>query len=222
MFVVATVDLVEGDALLAVNGVRPSADRGDLVGIHLYQLSAEHLPTDYQVKVLPGSSHVHIHAFKYESAGFLAHPGWGPPGGGLFSCASSSNISIFGGSGNYGIMNATMSADIVSIRGCEGIRISSLTRTVQRGEAPAPEAKWISAVSTGNSGGAPLQIDDSEPYILLFSGIEPDKKCEVLANSLCSSARRASMRTCLVCCGTHQSQLKAVGCTDAYLHNYCK
>ena len=59
--------LVAGDALLSVSGAKTGS------GVHLYQLSAEHLPTDYQIQV-SDSNDVHLHAFKFESAGFLAHP----------------------------------------------------------------------------------------------------------------------------------------------------
>merc|ERR1712228_110563 len=76
-----------GDALLSVSG-----NPGVGEGLHLYQLSAEHLPTDYQVQILESAS-VQLHALKFESAGFLAHPGWGPPGGGLFRCRDSTAVS---------------------------------------------------------------------------------------------------------------------------------
>ena len=72
-------------------------------------------------------------------------------------------------------MNATMATDI-SVRGCDDIEIRSLARKPQEGELAAPEAKWIHAVAAGGGGGGapPLQIDDSEPNVLLFSGIGPN------------------------------------------------
>ena len=154
--------------MLAVSGDSRARD-----GLHFYQMSIEHLPTDYQLKIQPGSSHVHLHSLKFESAGFAAHPSWGPPGGGLLSCVSSHNISVFGGSGNYGIMNATLSPDIISIENCDDIDLASLARKVSPGETPAPKAKWISAVSAGEPGHSlELEIDDSNVYMLLFAGLQ--------------------------------------------------
>ena len=72
------------------------------------------------------SSGVHLHAFKFESAGFRAHPTWGPDGGGLFACHSSSSVSIFGGSGNFGIMNTSLSRDIVFGWGCGDLRLDAV------------------------------------------------------------------------------------------------
>ena len=157
--------LVAGDALLSVNGAT-AVDSG---GLHLYQLSAEHLPTDYQIQVWDSSSGVHLHSFKFESAGFLAHPNWGPPGGGLFSCHASTGVSIFGGSGNYGIMNATMASDIIFAEDCPDMQLSSLVRKPQDGETPALRgALWIRAVNRG--GGARIEIEDNTPAVLAFSG----------------------------------------------------
>ena len=147
-----------------------SAASGADSGLHFYQMSIEHVPTDYQLKIQSGSSHVHLHSFKFESAGFLAHPSWGPPGGGLLSCVSSHNISVFGGSGNYGIMNATLSPDIISIEDCDDIDLASLARKVSPGETPAPKAKWIRAVTAGGEGA--VEIDDSDVYMLLFAGLQ--------------------------------------------------
>ena len=98
--------LVPGDALMVVansSSIRHgSRGKGE---IHIYQLSAEHLSTDYQVQVWR-SENVHLHAFKYESAGGTFRRGLG---GGLLSCHDSKHVSIFGGSGNFGIMNVTLS-----------------------------------------------------------------------------------------------------------------
>ena len=152
--------LLVGDALLSAAGAMADG------GVHLYQLSAEHLPTDYQIQV-QAASRVHFHAFKFESAGFLAHPSWGPPGGGLFSCQSSSNISIFGGSGNYGIMNASLSSNIFFAENCS-MQLSGLTRKPSPGETPASKgALWIESVAS--SGGAAVKIDDSAFSVLAFS-----------------------------------------------------
>jgi hypothetical protein len=73
----------------------------------------------------------------FESAGFLGHLTWGPPGGGLFSCHASTRVDIFGGSGNYGIMNATMASDIIFAEECPDMQFSSLVRKPQEGETPA-------------------------------------------------------------------------------------
>ena len=150
--------------MLAVSGASGAAG-----GLHFYQISIEHLVTDYQLKIQAGSSNVRLHSFKFESAGFLAHPSWGPPGGGLLSCVSSRNVSVFGGSGNYGIMNATLSPDIISIDDCDDIDLASLARKVSQGETPAPKAKWIRAVTAGGEGA--VEIDDSNVYMLLFADL---------------------------------------------------
>lgn len=190
--------LEDGDALLSAEGVRA----GPSSGLHLYplrrtglsraplilqsfhteahscwcryQLSAEHLPTDFQVQI-SNSSEVHLHSFKFESAGFLAHPTWGPPGGGLFSCRASSGVSIFGGSGNYGIMNATMAREIILADGCPDLRLSALVRKPQDGETPASNgALWIRSVSEVPRLGAAskdvaIEIGDEVPAVLAFS-----------------------------------------------------
>lgn len=156
-----------GDALLAVN---TSVD-GD--GIHIYQLSAEHLVTNYQVQ-LWRSSNVHFHAFKFEpafkfeSAGFPNHPNWGPYGGGLLGCRSSSNVSVFGGSGNFGIMNATLAVNIVFAFDCNNLRLDAMVRKPIVGETPPRRANWI---TTMLNGGRPIVIDDHIPAILSFSAV---------------------------------------------------
>eukprot|EP00756_Hemistasia_phaeocysticola_P049003 Hpha_TRINITY_DN23428_c0_g1::TRINITY_DN23428_c0_g1_i1::g.114018::m.114018 len=148
-----------GDALLAVNDSHGS-------GLHLYQLSAEHLPSDYQVQVWR-SSNVHLHAFKFESSGFVAHPSWGPFGGGLLACHSSPNTSIFGGSGNYGIMNATIAPNIVFAWGCPDLRLDGMVRKKQDEEAPPSVANWVHA--TAVSGADPIVIPDGVEDLLTFS-----------------------------------------------------
>ena len=152
--------LVAGDALLSASGAMAAS------GIHLYQLSAEHLPTDYQIQ-LQSTSGVYLHAFKFESAGFLAHPSWGPPGGGLFSCHASSNVSIFGGSGNCGIMNATLASNIIFAADCP-MQMSAMVRKPPDGEVPAAAgALWIRW--TRSDSGETIEIDDSNPSVLAFS-----------------------------------------------------
>ena len=111
-----------------------------------------------------------MHAFKFESAGFLAHPSWGPPGGGLFRCQASRNVSIFGGSGNYGIMNATMAENIIFSSGCPNLALTSLVRKPQDGETPASAgANWIEAVGPDATS---VTISDAVPTVLLFAGGE--------------------------------------------------
>eukprot|EP00927_Polykrikos_kofoidii_P012540 TRINITY_DN15405_c0_g1_i1.p1 TRINITY_DN15405_c0_g1~~TRINITY_DN15405_c0_g1_i1.p1 ORF type:complete len:810 (+),score=88.38 TRINITY_DN15405_c0_g1_i1:73-2430(+) len=152
--------LVPGDALLSVNDVIVGS------GVHLYQLSVEHLATDYQVQVR-ASFGIHMHAMKYESAGFLAHPSWGPPGGGLFSCHASTNVSIFGGSGNFGIMNASMASSILLAQDCPDMQLSSMVRKPQPGEAPGA---WIRSAA-GYDEDVTIEIDDSVPALLAFSAL---------------------------------------------------
>ena len=103
--------------MLAVSGASKRSNRcPPLLSDVFYGI--RHLPTDYQLKVQAGSSHVHLvwlHSFKFGSAGFLAHPTWGPPGGGLLSMSMScpvfrraTSACLAALSGNYGIMNVTL------------------------------------------------------------------------------------------------------------------
>ena len=138
--------------------------------IHLYQLSAKHLATDHQVQVWR-SGNVHLHASKHESesAGSAAHPSWGAPGGGLFGCHSSHNVTVFGGSGNFEIMNATLAATIVFGWGCDDLRLDAMVRKPSPGETPAPAgASWIRATSAAPGAEATV-ISDSTPALLAFS-----------------------------------------------------
>eukprot|EP01079_Euglenida_sp_SAG-EU17-18_P003209 gene3209-3731_t len=115
------------DALVLANGTA-----GAGVGVHLYQLSAEHLPAAYQVQAWR-SDNFHLHAFKYESAGL--DPAWHElPGAGLLACHTTANVSVFGGSGNYGIQNATLARDIVFAWGCPGLRLDAMVRKPTTGE----------------------------------------------------------------------------------------
>ena len=160
-----------GDALLAVNASRGGDGGGGSGGgggeIHLYQLSAEHLVADYQVQVWR-SEHVHLHAFKFESAGFLAHPSWGPPGGGLLGCHGSRNVTVFGGSGNFGIMNASLARDIVSVWDCDAFRLDAMVRKPSPGETPPAGANWVRATS-GYPNATATVISDGTPALLTFS-----------------------------------------------------
>ena len=164
--------LVPGDALINVSS-SGGGGRGRIAGtggpggsdIHLYQLSAEHLPTDYQVQVWR-SAGVHLHAFKFESAGFRAHPSWGPDGGGLFACHGSSGVSIFGGSGNFGVMNASLANNIIFSWGCDGMQLDAVVRKPLTGETPPSVANWVRSTTIS---GMKLQIDDSNPSLLTYS-----------------------------------------------------
>jgi hypothetical protein len=159
-----------GDSLVTVNATYAAKAAGAGVGggIHLYQLSAEHLPTDYQVQVWRSSAGTHLHAFKFESAGTLAHPTWEPNGGGLLACHASSNVTVFGGSGNYGVMNTTLASNIIFAWGCDDMRVNALVRKPQDGEVPPARANWVHAVGGGNSSKT-LVIDDHAPDLLAFS-----------------------------------------------------
>ena len=152
--------LVPGDALLALNNTQPATP-----GVHLYQLSAEHLATNYQVQVWR-SANVHFHAFKFESSGFLAHPTWGKPGGGLLSCHSSQDVSAFGGSGNFGIMNGTLARDIIFAWGCTAFRVDALVRKPQDGELPDKNgANWLRYVWSSTE----ISVGDKKPALLMFA-----------------------------------------------------
>jgi hypothetical protein len=64
--------------------------------------------------MIRNAADIHFHALKYESAGGSPTPGKDvPASGGLVRVIHSRNVSIFGGSGNYGIMNASRAQSIL-------------------------------------------------------------------------------------------------------------
>ena len=85
----------------------------------------------------------------------------------MFACHSSSSVSIFGGSGNFGIMNASLARNIIFSWGCDDLQLAGIVRKPQDGETPPSGANWIHAV--GSAGGSALQIDDRVADLLAFS-----------------------------------------------------
>jgi hypothetical protein len=46
-------------------------------------------------------------------------------------------------------------------------------------------------------------------------------QCTSQLERVCGRARKASKGNCLVCCGSHQSQLQQAGCAQAQLDSFC-
>jgi len=94
-----------GYSLLAVNGT--AVDGAPGAGLHLYQTSVEHLAARQQL-LIAGSSAVHFHSLKYESSDltYVSHPAYRT--GTLMRMEASRNVTVFGGSGNYGMLNTSM------------------------------------------------------------------------------------------------------------------
>eukprot|EP00051_Salpingoeca_urceolata_P007571 m.98740 g.98740 ORF g.98740 m.98740 type:complete len:308 (-) comp15292_c0_seq3:132-1055(-) len=116
--------------LLAINGTRQRLD--------LYQPSTEHLPNDPMVMVA-NSSNVHVHAWKYESQGPDHYPTCNTSGSMAWITAGSSNVSVFGGSGNYGLWRDK--AIVLVNGGAANVTISNQARHVPVGEVTNP--LWV-------------------------------------------------------------------------------
>lgn len=94
--------------LLLVDGCRPAAPGAEGGAIHIYQASTEHLINDYQTLINDTQCGVHFHSWKYESA--LKSTSSNPPdgSGSLVRVRGSSDVSVFGASGNYHLFNASV------------------------------------------------------------------------------------------------------------------
>jgi hypothetical protein len=122
-----------GGALVAINNTA--------MPVHLYQCSAEHLVTQAMVEIFR-SANVHLHAFKFESAGGENTPGSNT--GGLLAAHGSHNVSVFGGSGNFGIMNPSLGRDIFFSWGGDGVDIAALARHAVANESES--GMWARSV----------------------------------------------------------------------------
>ena len=146
----------------------PGAPGGSLVAVnntglpvHLYQCSAEHLVTRAMV-VIFRSANVHLHAFKFESAGGENTPGSSDGSGGLLAAHGSHNVSVFGGSGNYGIMDPSLSRDIFFSWGGNGIDIAAIARHTVVNESGS--GMWAKSVL----GQLVIEVPDMPPGLLRF------------------------------------------------------
>ncbi len=137
--------------MLAVNGTR-----GD---VHLYQTSVEHHAARFQT-LLFNSSKVYFHAFKYESTGIFTTKDV-ILGGGLLEARQCGNVTLFGGSGNYGIMNASMSPDILLVEDTDWFLAASMVRKPQPSEIKQ-ETFWVRDVDEQYNATA------SMPSLLLY------------------------------------------------------
>jgi hypothetical protein len=65
--------------------------------------------------------------------------------------------------------------------------------------------------------GSVLTLAKQTAQVLLMAG----DLCQSSLDRLCAGAKRARASTCFVCCGNHQAQLRAVGCTSADFDRFC-
>ena len=109
--------------------------------IHLYQASTEHLINSYQTLINASHCGVHFHAWKYENAlhSMSSNPPYGA--GSLVKIQGSSDVSVFGGSGNYHMYNASVPiVDIVA--GSYNVSAMGMTRRGTRAE-PKTGLLWL-------------------------------------------------------------------------------
>ena len=109
--------------------------------IHLYQPSTEHLINDYQTLINASHCGVHFHSWKYENA--LNSESSVPPdgSGSLVKIEGSSDVSVFGASGNYHLFN--QSVPTVDIRqGSSNVSVAGMVRMMASRE-PKTGLNWL-------------------------------------------------------------------------------
>ena len=146
-----------GGALFTANGTdRP---------VHVYQLSSEHLSSGNGMVVLFKCANVAFHAFKFESAAGSTKKwqGLSSGTGGLMAAHSSHNISVFGGSGNFGIENVNLGSSIFRSWGGDGLDLAALVRKPPPNESAA--GKWVRTVD----GATVVEVPDKPVALLRFS-----------------------------------------------------
>ena len=119
-------------------------------GVHLYQLSTEHMPLPKST-LFVGAADVHVHAWKSESA--LYEPSNGGPGDtqSLVWIVDTVNVTIFGHSGNFRQFNTTVGT--VDVTGSSSsIELMAMTRTYKSTE-PNQGTMWVRDVSGAGAGG---------------------------------------------------------------------
>lgn len=130
-----------GFSLLVVNGSAAA-------GLHLYQTSIEHLAAQQQMLVT-GASNVHVHSLKYEST-YLGGSGHRAKTGPMLRVDTSHNVTVFGGSGNYGMFNLSLGGPgIVEVHNSSGLHVAGLMRKPQAGEVDAGAA-WVVDAGAGD------------------------------------------------------------------------
>lgn len=85
--------------------------------------------------------------------------------GGLLAAHSCGNVTIFGGSGNYGVMNASLSREIFFAYDTPSLRIAAVVRKPVPNELG--EAMWFRVV---NSNGGESSVSYKRTGLLLFAG----------------------------------------------------
>jgi hypothetical protein len=123
-------------SLLLVDGTRSP--------VAFYQLSIEHLKHSPQM-MIRGSRDVAVYGLKFENREELLR------------ITDSSNVSVYGGSGNYGIYSPEVPG-IIAVEDSTGIVFSNLDRLPQKGEV---KSSWISDDGT--------RIPDTWPLVLYQS-----------------------------------------------------
>lgn len=137
--------------LLFIDSCRQSSG-----AIHLYQASTEHLINNYQTLINSSRCGVHFHAWKYENA--LQSTSSVPPDGSgslVRIQGSSTDVSVFGASGNYHLFNASVPmVDIVG-PGSSNVSIMGMVR-MHSAHEPAVGLEWLvdnTSIPTAKIGG---------------------------------------------------------------------
>ncbi len=115
--------------LILVNGTGEGA-------VHFYNPSTEHLLNDKQVLVT-GATSIHFHAWKYESS---LHDSMNLSSGSLVRIEHSQNVTLFGGSGNYKMLNTSL--PMIDVRQSSGISVLGMVRRAAWDE-PKTGNKWL-------------------------------------------------------------------------------
>jgi len=133
--------------------------------LHLYQPSIEHLATYAQVDV-HRSKNVHLHAFKFECEPLPEFKApWSQWTGGLIKFHNCDDVSIFGGSGNYGIMDPNLSHDIIGAYNTPTITVMAMVRAPVEDEAS--DSYWVRTVKVTGTGANAIRqqhnVSDNPP-----------------------------------------------------------
>ena len=87
--------------------------------------------------------------------------------------------------------------------------------------AVLPAAPAINATSGLGESCVPVPGTSSVYASLRCTPVAAPSQCRTELNQLCGAAKRAGAGNCFVCCGMHQSPLKAAGCTSPDIDTFC-
>eukprot|EP01063_Lacrimia_lanifica_P001696 TRINITY_DN10879_c0_g1_i1.p1 TRINITY_DN10879_c0_g1~~TRINITY_DN10879_c0_g1_i1.p1 ORF type:complete len:769 (+),score=226.25 TRINITY_DN10879_c0_g1_i1:60-2309(+) len=116
-------------------------------GVHIYQASTEHQVQRKQV-LIANCTGVHFHSWKYESA--LHETASAPPtgSGSLAWVQASSDVSVFGASGNYALRDAAV--PMLNLTGAANASFRAMVRKPYWAEPPAGVA-WVRDVAAARN-----------------------------------------------------------------------